>query len=147
VFFANTVVCSVFLWLPKLLQDVSGAKGFVLSTITSVPFAAALLAMYLVGRHSDRTGERRWHVAACATTSAAGLLLAVASQGNIWLLVLSFTLSQMAQRALVGASGRYCSPAARRSGRHRAHQFDGNLGGLSARHHRRAARPDGWLHW
>ena len=103
VFFMNTVVTyGVFLWLPKLLQDVSGAKGFVLSTITSVPFAAALLAMYLVGRHSDRTGERRWHVAACATTSAAGLLLAVASQGNIWLLVLSFTISQMAQRALVG---------------------------------------------
>jgi ACS family tartrate transporter-like MFS transporter len=103
VFFMNTVVTyGIFLWLPKLLRDVSGATGLVLSTITSVPFAAALLAMYLVGRHSDRTGERRWHVAACAITSAVGLLLAIASQGNIWLLVLSFTLSQMAQRALVG---------------------------------------------
>ena len=42
------------------------------------------------------------HVAACAVTSAAGLLLAVASQGTLWLLVASFTISQMAQRALVG---------------------------------------------
>ncbi len=58
--------------------------------------------MVVVGRHSDRTGERKLHVAACAITAAAGLLLAVASQGNLWLLVLSFTLSQMAQRALVG---------------------------------------------
>jgi ACS family tartrate transporter-like MFS transporter len=103
VFCMHTVVnYGIFLWLPKLLQDVSGAKGFTLSTITSLPFVASLLAMFLVGRHSDRTGERRWHVAACATISAAGLLLAVASLGNIWLLVLSFTISQMALRSLVG---------------------------------------------
>jgi ACS family tartrate transporter-like MFS transporter len=103
VFFMHTVVnYGVFLWLPKLMQDVSGAKGFALSTITSLPFIAALLAMFLVGRHSDRKGERRWHVAACAIISAAGLLLAIASQGNIWLFVLSFTISQMALRSLVG---------------------------------------------
>jgi len=103
VFFMNTVAnYGIFLWLPKLLRDVSGAEGFTLSTITSVPFVAALAAMVLVGRHSDRTGERRLHVAACAATAAVGLLLAVASRGNMWPLVLSFTLSQMAQRALVG---------------------------------------------
>jgi ACS family tartrate transporter-like MFS transporter len=103
VFFMNTVVTyGIFLWLPKLLQDVSGAQGFTLSTITSVPFVAALVAMLLVGQHSDRTGERKLHVAACAATAAVGLLLAVASQGTMWLLVLSFTLSQMAQRSLVG---------------------------------------------
>jgi ACS family tartrate transporter-like MFS transporter len=103
VFFMHTVVnYGVFLWLPKLMQDVSGAKGFALSTITSLPFIAALLAMFLVGRHSDRKGERKWHVAACAIISAAGLLLAIASQGNIWLFVLSFTISQMALRSLVG---------------------------------------------
>ena len=55
-----------------------------------------------VGRQSDRKGERRWHVAECAIISAAGLLLAIASQGNIWLFVLSFTISQMALRSLVG---------------------------------------------
>jgi MFS transporter, ACS family, tartrate transporter len=103
VFFMHTVVnYGIFLWLPKLLQDVSGTKGFTLSTITSLPFVASLVAMFLVGRHSDRTGERRWHVAACAAISAAGLLFAVASLGNIWWLVLSFTISQMALRSLVG---------------------------------------------
>jgi ACS family tartrate transporter-like MFS transporter len=73
-----------------------------MSTITSIPFVAALAAMVIVARHSDRTGERRLHVAGCAITAAVGLLLAVASQGSLWLLVLSFTLSQMAQRAIVG---------------------------------------------
>ena len=103
VLFMNSLVTyGIFLWLPKMLQDVSGTRGFMLSTITSIPFVAALAAMVIVGRHSDRTGERKLHVAACAITAALGLLMAVASQGHLWLLVLSFTLSQMAQRAVVG---------------------------------------------
>ena len=55
----------------------------------------------LVGRHSDRTGERKWHVAICALVAASGLLLAVAFQDNVWMLVLSFTLSQLGQRSLL----------------------------------------------
>jgi ACS family tartrate transporter-like MFS transporter len=98
----SLVTYGIFLWLPKMLQDVSGTRGFALSTITAIPFGAALVAMVLVGRHSDRTGERKLHVAACASTAAVGLGLAAASQGSLWVLVLSFTLSQMAQRAMVG---------------------------------------------
>jgi ACS family tartrate transporter-like MFS transporter len=101
-FMHSLVTYGIFLWLPKMLQDVSGTRGFALSTITAIPFGAALVAMVLVGRHSDRTGERKLHVAACASTAAVGLGLAAASQGSLWVLVLSFTLSQMAQRAMVG---------------------------------------------
>jgi len=101
VFFLNTVVnYGMFLWLPRLLQDVTGVRGFALSAITTLPFIGSLAAMVLVGRHSDRSGERRLHVAACAAITAAGLLLAVASQRHTWLLVLSFTVSQMALRSL-----------------------------------------------
>jgi ACS family tartrate transporter-like MFS transporter len=101
VFFLNTVVnYGMFLWLPRLLRDVTGASGFTLSAITALPFVGSLAAMLLVGRHSDRTGERRLHVAACAATTAVGLVLAVLSQHETWLLVLSFTISQMALRSL-----------------------------------------------
>jgi ACS family tartrate transporter-like MFS transporter len=102
VYFLNTsVTYGIFLWLPKMLRETSGAGGFGLSGMTAIPFVAALIAMVLVGRHSDRTGERKYHVAACAITAAVGLLLAAASQHNIWLLVLSFTLSQMGQRSVM----------------------------------------------
>jgi ACS family tartrate transporter-like MFS transporter len=102
VYFMNTTVTyGIFLWLPRILTEASGASGFGLSTLTAIPFAAALVAMVLVGRHSDRTGERKLHVAACALTASAGLLLAVAFQENVWLLVLSFTLSQMGQRSVM----------------------------------------------
>jgi len=38
-----------------------------------VPYVAAAAGMVLVGRHSDRTGERRWHVAGPAFVGALGL--------------------------------------------------------------------------
>jgi ACS family tartrate transporter-like MFS transporter len=103
VFFLHTVVnYGIFLWLPKLLRDETGADGLVLSSITAVPFLVALAAMVLVGRHSDRTGERRKHVAVCAASAAAGLLVAVAARGDVWMLVLGFTMTQVALRSLVG---------------------------------------------
>ena len=72
-----------------------------LSAMTTVPFMAALIAMVLIGRHSDRTAERKWHVAACALVAAIGLVLAAAFGHNIVLLVLSFALSQIGQRSVV----------------------------------------------
>lgn len=102
VYFLNTnVTYGIFLWLPKMLREASGSTGFSLSAMTAIPFIAALFAMVAVGRHSDRTGERKLHVAGCALTAALGLLLAVGAQRHIWLLVLSFTLSQMGQRSVM----------------------------------------------
>lgn len=102
VYFLNTnVTYGIFLWLPKMLAEASGSKGFLLSAMTAIPFIAALVAMVWVGRHSDRTGERKLHVAGCALTASLGLLLAVGAQQHIWLLVLSFTLSQMGQRSVM----------------------------------------------
>jgi ACS family tartrate transporter-like MFS transporter len=102
VYLMNTsVTYGIFLWLPRMLQDASGTSGFGVSALTAIPFVAALVAMVLVGRHSDRTGERKFHVAGCAITAATGLLLAVLFRDNLALLVLSFTLSQMGQRSVM----------------------------------------------
>jgi ACS family tartrate transporter-like MFS transporter len=100
-FFNTNVTYGIFLWLPKMLSEASGSQGFLLSVMTAIPFVAALIAMVWVGRHSDRTGERKLHVAACAVTASVGLLLAVGAQRHIWLLVLSFALSQMGQRSVM----------------------------------------------
>jgi len=83
-------------------EAAGGRQSFGLSLLTSLPFAAALVAMFYVGRHSDRTRERKYHVAACAMTAAAGLVLAVLFRDNLWLMVLSFTLSQIGQRSVQG---------------------------------------------
>lgn len=101
-YFLNTLVTyGIFLWLPKILQDASGFKGMRLSMITAIPFVVALVGMVIIGAHSDRTGERKGHVAACALTAATGLVLAVWFQASVPLLVLSLALSQLGQRSVM----------------------------------------------
>ena len=102
VYFLNTVVTyGVFLWLPRIMREASGYSGMRLSAITAIPFVVALVGMVVIGAHSDRTGERKRHVAACALTAATGLILAVLFQESVPLLVLSFALSQLGQRSVM----------------------------------------------
>jgi ACS family tartrate transporter-like MFS transporter len=102
VYFLNTLVTyGVFLWLPKILRDLSGSGGWRLTAITSIPFVCALAGMILIGRHSDRTRERKKHVAACALTAAVGLIVGAAFTDNLPLLVLSFAFSQVGQRSVM----------------------------------------------
>jgi MFS family permease len=44
--------------------------------LAAIPFTAAAIGMVVIGHHSDRTGERRWHVAISAIGGAAGLTMA-----------------------------------------------------------------------
>jgi ACS family tartrate transporter-like MFS transporter len=102
VYFLNTLVTyGVFLWLPRMLRELSGTTGWRLSALTAVPFIAALVGMVVIGRHSDRTRERKRHVAACALTAACGLILAVWFSSVLPLFVVSFTLSQVGQRSVM----------------------------------------------
>jgi ACS family tartrate transporter-like MFS transporter len=50
-------------WLPQILKTVSGGSDFEVGLLSAIPYAVGASGMVLVGRHSDRTGERRWHVA------------------------------------------------------------------------------------
>lgn len=50
--------------------------------LAAAPSMVAMAGMILVGRHSDRTGERRWHVACSAFVAALGwLTIALATSG------------------------------------------------------------------
>ncbi len=74
-------------FLPRMLKTASGASDFVVGLLSAVPYAAGAVAMVVVGRHSDRTGERRWHVLIPALVSAAGLALSAMSTGITWSVV------------------------------------------------------------
>jgi MFS transporter, ACS family, tartrate transporter len=103
IYFLNTLVTyGIFLWLPRILQDASGYRGWRLSVITAIPFIVALVGMVLVGRHSDRTGERKGHLAACALTGALGLLIAAFSERDVVMIVLALTICQLGQRSVQG---------------------------------------------
>jgi len=95
-----SVTYGIFLWLPSMLQETAGPEVSV-GWLTTLPFVAALIAMVLIGRHSDKTGERKLHVAACAITAAIGLFLAVAFRNHLYWLVLAFTICQIGQRSVM----------------------------------------------
>ncbi len=71
-------------WLPRMLKDASGAGDFTVGLLSAIPYAAGAIAMVLVGQHSDRTGERRWHIAIPALACAAALVLSTAGHGIVW---------------------------------------------------------------
>jgi ACS family tartrate transporter-like MFS transporter len=103
VYFLNTLVTyGVFLWFPTILRDAAGGQSsMTLTLVSAIPFVAALVAMVAIGRHSDRTGERKRHVAACALTGAAGLVVAILVPHSVTLLIVGFTLSQIGQRSVM----------------------------------------------
>ena len=75
----NTVSYGVSMWLPNLIHRVSGVSNVVIGLLSAIPYLAAVVVMNLVGLHSDRTGERRWHTACPAFAGAAALAVAAYS--------------------------------------------------------------------
>ena len=50
-------------WLPQIIKASAGGSDAMVGALTAIPYAVAAIGMVVVGRHSDRTGERRWHIA------------------------------------------------------------------------------------
>lgn len=101
-FLNTTVTYGIFLWLPKIVEAVSGLKDFKLGLLTSSTLIPAIAGMILIGAHSDRTGERKRHTAACALTAAIGLVMAASAGMNTVLLVLSLAVCNVGQRSVQG---------------------------------------------
>jgi MFS family permease len=67
-------IYGIYFWMPQIVKDL-GVKDVLLNGIvTSVPFAVACVVMILVGRSSDRTRERKWHIILSAAVGALGLV-------------------------------------------------------------------------
>lgn len=71
----------VTLFLPQILKGLSGGSNFIVSLLSALPFVLAAFLMYLNGRHSDATRERRWHLG-LPLLAAGGLLIASVAAGN-----------------------------------------------------------------
>ncbi|MGC4001603.1 MAG: MFS transporter [Anaeromyxobacter sp.] len=64
-------------WLPTIVKAF-GVTNFQTGVISALPYACGAAAMYWWGQHSDRTGERTWHVAGPLLLTAS--CLAIGSQ-------------------------------------------------------------------
>ncbi|HEX4972658.1 MAG TPA: MFS transporter [Steroidobacteraceae bacterium] len=60
-------------WLPQIVKGFGELSNLQVGFVSAIPYAAAALTMFLWSRHSDRTGERTWHIALPAFVGALGL--------------------------------------------------------------------------
>jgi MFS transporter, ACS family, tartrate transporter len=63
-------------WLPQVMQSLSDLTTLQTGFAGALPFLGLALGMYFNANHSDRTGERCWHIAAPALLAAVALLVA-----------------------------------------------------------------------
>ncbi len=61
-------------WIPSIIQGFGVTNTLKIGLLATVPYLAALIGMVLVGRHSDRTLERRYHAAIPCLACAVGLV-------------------------------------------------------------------------
>lgn len=78
----TTAAYGIGLWLPSLLRNVSGTSNLVIGLLSAIPYLATIVAMVLVGISSDRTGDRKWHLAGSAFTCAIALACAAYSSST-----------------------------------------------------------------
>ena len=85
----------VSFWLPTIIKATGVKDAFQIGMLTAIPYGSAVVAMIFVSRSSDRTGERRWHIAVPALLGAVGLVLSVTWGQNTVLAMTALTLATM----------------------------------------------------
>lgn len=83
---------TVAYWMPSLIQSFGLTDIGRIGLISSLPYCIALVAMYLLGRSSDKHLERRWHLASTMLVGAASFVMLGLFQGNLELSVLFMSL-------------------------------------------------------
>ena len=75
----NIAGYGIMLWLPKLIHSLAVSNTLVIGGLAAIPYVAAAVAMVLVGMHSDKSNERRWHLVAPAFVGGAAVVVAAYS--------------------------------------------------------------------
>jgi ACS family tartrate transporter-like MFS transporter len=89
-------------YAPEILKrHFSGWRDDAIGYLYLVPNLTTAAAMFLIGLHSDRTGERRWHLAWCALFAAAGWGLS-ATVHSPWLVLMALTAAQAGMISMIG---------------------------------------------
>ena len=65
----------VIFFLPQLVKEMGVVGEFNNGLVSAIPWFFAAIAMVLNGQHSDKTMERRWHIAIPALIAAVGLVI------------------------------------------------------------------------
>ena len=87
----------IYFWLPQIIKSFSAQYSNVMvGYIYMVPFIFAVVLSWLWARRADKTGERRVATAVPLFTAAAGLIVAVASDGTfVKMIAITFAITSI----------------------------------------------------
>lgn len=71
------------LWLPQIVGSISHGDAAQTALLSAIPAAFQALGMIFIAGNSDRTGERRFHLAGAAMTAVTGLVVASVVQNPL----------------------------------------------------------------
>ncbi len=83
----------VSFWLPSIIKGMGVKSALDIGLLTAIPWVVGAVGMVWVGRRSDRTDERRWHIIVPAVLGCVGFILSVQLASNTWLAMASLTLA------------------------------------------------------
>jgi len=92
-FFMVIGLYGIGFWLPNIIKSAGVNDVFHNGLLSAIPYFVAAIAMVLVGRNSDRTGERHWHLIVCSLLGAAGFWLSSAYEHDIHVALLGTTIA------------------------------------------------------
>lgn len=73
------------IWAPQIIKQL-GVSSMTVGFLNAIPPVVSVVAMILWSRHSDRTGERTWHVVLACIAAAIGLVIAAAVNSVVGLI-------------------------------------------------------------
>lgn len=94
-FFFTMGLYGVSFWLPTIVKASGVADPLDIGLLSSIPYASAAIAMILVSRSSDATGERRWHLSLAGVIGAIALCASVFYANNTVLAMVALTIGTM----------------------------------------------------
>jgi D-galactonate transporter len=85
----------VSFWLPSIVKASGVSDPLNIGLLSSIPYAAAAIAMIVVSRSSDATGERRWHLSMAGVIGAIALCASVFYAKDTTLAMIALTIGTM----------------------------------------------------
>jgi MFS family permease len=93
---------AIGLWLPSIIRETGISDILVIGLLSAIPNGFAIFVQYFNARHSDHTGERRWHAAGPLLVAALGWCCMPWISHNPWLSILAMTIIASATFSFTG---------------------------------------------
>lgn len=77
-------IYGMLMWLPQIIKSLGGLSDIQVGFLSSVPPLLGVVGTLLASRSSDRSGDRKMHIAALYTLGAVGMLASAFAPSPIW---------------------------------------------------------------